>query len=138
MHFPVVGHDAQNNFLHIARWRVFAQFSQLFIESGLSDSALIHVDDKATVVAQKAENELLLSLVPLASDHDAIAIAERGRAGDHVADEFWVEAANTLEDTFNLREFDTDLGGVVDVLILAAAAFAEPGTRRVNALCGGG
>jgi hypothetical protein len=48
-----------------------------------------------------------------------------------------VEAAEALEEVADLVVFEEELGGVGEVLVLAAAAIAEVGAGRLDAVGGG-
>jgi hypothetical protein len=67
----------------------------------------------------------LFELVPLAAYHDAVPVTVGLGAGNDLGDELWGEAADTLEQIADLLVFDAELGFVGEVLVLAAATFAE-------------
>ena len=125
MQFPVIGHHPQHNFLHIARRRIFAHLLQLFIECLFGNFAAFKIHHQTAPRAQETVDCLLLKLIPLAANHDAVAVAIWGRAGDQLAHHFRRKAAHAHEEIAHLLQLDAPLRLVIDVLILASAAFAK-------------
>ena len=70
----------------------------------------------------------MFEFIPLAADHDAVAIPVRLRAGDHWRNQVRIETSDTFEQITNLLVFDPQLDRVTQVLVLATAAVAEIST----------
>ncbi len=60
-----------------------ANLLELFVQGRLGDPAFLDVLDQTAVPAHKTDIEFLFRLVPLAANHDAIAITKRLRTGNH-------------------------------------------------------
>lgn len=88
----------------------------------LRDRAFLDVHHQPAVVPDKSDGEALLGLVPLAADHDAVAVAVRRGTGDHRRHDVGRETTQTLEQFADLAVLEPQLLGVIHVLILAAAA----------------
>jgi len=131
---PAFWRDAKGDFEAAFGRRVKADVLDLGAEGGFGDGAFLDVDDEAIVGADVAEVEALFEFVPLAADHDAIAVAIGRRTGDDGGDDFAREAAEALEEVGNLLMFDFELGGVGEVLVLTAAAFTEVAALGRDAL----
>lgn len=84
---PVFGGDAEGDFDAAFVGRVFADVLDLAGEFGLGDVAFLDVDDEAVVVADEADVEGLFEFVPLAADHDAVAVAVGLGTGDDLAND---------------------------------------------------
>ena len=134
MHLPVIGHHAQDDLLHVARWRVFSDFLQLLIQRRLGDVAVLQIDYQPAVPMKKAVHRALLDLVPLAPHHDSVTVVVGFRAGNEVANHGAVKAADAFEEVAHLRFLDGLLSVVIDVLILAATAGAEMFAARLHAI----
>jgi hypothetical protein len=96
--------------------------------------AFVQVHDETTIGADKTDVELLLGLVPLGPDHDPVPVVVRLGAGDDRGDDAFWKSTDALEQVGDLFVFQFQLPGVVDVLILAAAAFAKVTALRSNAV----
>src|SRR5437879_11918437 len=90
----------------------------LLIERRLGDGTFLDIDDQAIVGANEANVETLFEFVPLAANHDAIAIAIGLRAGEDRRDNCRVKAANALEKIADLFVLVVELTGVLKVLIV--------------------
>ncbi len=122
---PILRGQAEDDLDAAFVWGVFADLADLAADGGFGDGAFLDFDDEAAVVAQEADDEALGELVPLAADHDAVAVAEGLGGRDDGLDGGVCEAADALEEIADLLVFDGELGGVGEVLVLAAAALAE-------------
>src|SRR2546425_3615817 len=106
----------------------------LLIKRRLGDGAFLDVDDQPVVSANEANIETLFEFVPLAANHDAIAVAVRLRAREDRRDDCRVKTANALEKIADLFVLELQLRWIREVLILAAAAIAEIAASGLNAL----
>jgi hypothetical protein len=106
----------------------------LFIQSRFGDRAFLNIHYQAVIGSDKPDIQALFELVPLAANHDAIAIAIRLRAGDQRLDDVRVDPAEPPEEIADLFVFELQLRWVGDVLILAPAAIAEVAARGSNAV----
>src|SRR5256885_6119282 len=79
---PAFGGDPQHDFQAPFGRRMRADMTDLLVNRGLGDFAVLDVHHEAAVVAQKADVQPLLELVPLRTNHDAVAIAIGLRAGN--------------------------------------------------------
>ena len=103
------------------------------VEGRFGDLAFLDVFDQAAVPAHKTDVQLLLRFVPLAANHDAIAVAIRPGAGDDRRDPCLLKPADPLKQIGDLLVFPPQLRRIINMLILAAAAFGEVAARRFNA-----
>src|SRR5437762_1017892 len=131
---PAFGRDPQHNFQAPFGRRMRADMTDLLVDGGLGNLAVLNVHHQAAVVAQKADVQPLLELVPLRANHDAIAITIGLRAGNDGRDDFRGEFADTRENVGYLLVLHFVLRGVVDVLVLASAARAKVGAGRDDAV----
>jgi hypothetical protein len=106
----------------------------LLVENRFGDFAFLNVLDQTAVPAHKTDVQLLLRFVPLAANHDAIAVAVRPGAGDDRRDPCLLKPADPLKQIGNLFVLQPQLRRVINVLILAAAALAEVTAGRFDAL----
>src|SRR5690606_2066068 len=106
--------------------------AELFVQCGFSDGTFLDIHHQAAVGAQKADHEALRGLVPLAADHDAVAIAEWRGAGDDGINEGLRETAEAPEKFGDLFLLQSPLFLITDVLVLAAATFAEDAADRCH------
>src|SRR5437870_4635595 len=136
-HFPAVRRNAQDHLEAPLRWRMRSHVLDLVVERRLGDGTFLDIDDQAIVGADETNIETLFEFVPLAADHDAIAVAIGLRAGEHRRDDCRIKAANPLEKIADLFVLELKLGAVGEVLVLAAAAIAEIAASGLNALGGG-
>ena len=106
----------------------------LLVDGWLGNFAFLDVLDQSAVPSHKADIEFLFRLVPLAANHDAIAVAvglgTRYDGRHHLAGDF----PDALEQVGDLLVLDLELGGVRDVLVLATAAAAEVRAGRRHAV----
>lgn len=121
---PTFGGEAESDFDTAFGGRLAVDFAQLLVERGFGDGAVVDIDDEPVVVSDEADVKALDGAVPLAADHDTIAVAVRGWAGDDGVDGHIVETAQSPEEVEDLVVFDAELSGVVEVLVLATAAIA--------------
>ena len=82
-HFPALRRHAQHHLEAALGGRTGPHALDLIIEGGLGDLAFLDVHHQAVVVADEADVQAFLELVPLAADHDAVTIAQRLRARDN-------------------------------------------------------
>mgnify|MGYP000064773438 CR=1 FL=1 len=134
MNLPIVGHHAQHHLLHVSRWRVFSYLQQLLVKRFLRDLAAFKIKDQSALRAQKSIYSLLPILVPLPADHDAVAVGKWHGAGDEIAYYFRFKSADALKQIPHLLQLDALLRLVVDVLILASAAFTEVLALGIHAI----
>ena len=113
-----------------------ADMLDLLVERRLGDLAFLDIHHQPAVGADEADVQALLELVPLAADHDAVAIAVGLRAGNDRRDEPGIKPANALEQIADLLVLEPELGRVGQVLVLAAAALAEVAAGRFDPLRG--
>ncbi len=100
-------------------------------------SAILHSSmssTKSAVGAHEADVQFLFRFVPLAADHDPVAVAVRRRAGDDRRDFVRRNLPHALEQVRDLLSLQPQLLRVINMLILAAAASAEITALRRNAL----
>lgn len=76
-------------------------------------------------MTNETDVQALFKLVPLAANHDPVPVAIRLRARNDWQYEPGVDATDSLEKVGNLLVFDSDLGLIIDMLILAPATSAE-------------
>lgn len=105
-----------------------------FVEGGFGDLAFLDVNDEAVVGANETDVEALFGFVPLAANHDAVAVAVRLRTRNDFANDSGIEAGHALEKVGHLFVFDLKLERIGEVLVLAAATGAEIGTGRFNTI----
>src|SRR5713101_1336167 len=79
-HFPAFRCNAQDDF-QAALWRgMRSHVFDLLIKRRLGDGTFLDIDDQPVVSANEANIETLFEFVPLAANHNAIAVAIRLRA----------------------------------------------------------
>src|SRR5690242_15337273 len=98
-----------------------ADLLDLFVDGRLGIGALVNVNDQPVVVADEADIEALLELVPLAANHDPIPVTVRLWAGNDRVDLDMGKSPDPLEQVGNLFVFELELGWITEVLILTAA-----------------
>src|SRR5688572_28474810 len=113
---------------------MLAHVLNLAAQFGLGNFAFLDVDNETIVGADETDVQALFGFVPLAANHDAVAVAVRLRTWDDGLNKFWIEAGEALKEVADLFVFDGELGFVRDVLILAAAAIAEVLAEWLNAI----
>jgi hypothetical protein len=131
-HFPIGWRQAQRYLQTAARRWIGSQLAQFTVERRIGNGAFLHVHDQAVIVSQEAKDKPLMRLVPLTADQDPVAVMVGGGAGDnrlHWVDGKPADAADQLGD---LALFDLELGRVIQMLVLAAAACAEIWTTWHN------
>jgi len=104
--FPSLRGDTESHLDPAFRRRMRAHLFDLLVNGGLGDFALLDIDDEAVVGADKANVEPLFEFVPLAANHDAIAVTVGLRAGNDRSDHLAREAANALEEVGDLFVFN--------------------------------
>ena len=109
----------------------------LLVQSRFGNLALVNVDHQAAVAADEPNVQSLFEFVPLAADHDAVAVAIRVGTRDYRVNGRRLEATNALEKIRYLLVLKGKLRWICDVLILTATAGAEIGTRRLNPVARG-
>ena len=114
-----------------------SHMGDLRIERRLGNGTFLDIDDQAIVRANEANIKTLFEFVPLAANHDAIAVSVRLRARENRRDDCRVKTANALEQIADLFVLELQLRWIRKVLILAAAAIAEVAATGLNALGGG-
>lgn len=131
--FPVGRGEAEHDLESAFGGRMGPDLAQLVVQRGFGDGAAFEVDDEAVVVAEEAEVEALLGAVPLAADHDAVAVTVRLGAGDDGGDDAGREASQAVDEVGDLFVFPAKLFRVGHMLVLATAALAEVGAAGGNA-----
>jgi hypothetical protein len=124
---PVRGEDTHGDLEAAFGGRVESGGFELGIEFGFRDGAGGDIHHEAVLLAEESEDEALFGFIPLAADHDAVAVAVGFGAGDDGVDGDGLELADAMEEVGDLLAFYFQLFAVVDVLVLAAAAFTEVG-----------
>src|SRR5438034_6117748 len=132
-HFPALRRHTQDYFEAAFGRRMGAHAFELFVERGFGDSTFLDVNYEPVIVPNETDVQPFFDLVPLAADHDAIAVPIRLPAGNDRLNHRLGQASNALKQIGNLFVFEPELRRVIDVLILAAAALAEVTARRRNA-----
>ena len=132
-HIPIRRRDAQNDFESALWRRIRPDAPDLLVDGGFRDPAFFDVFHQSTVPADKTNIEPLLRLVPLAPDHDAIAVAVVLGTGNQRRHPRAIEAPDAPDEVDDLFMFDVQLFRVVDVLILTTAARTEINAWRRNA-----
>src|SRR5437762_8053895 len=79
-HIPAFRPYTQYHLQAAFRRRIGAHALDLFVDGWLGYAALLDVHHQPVVLADEADVEALFEFVPLAADHDAIAVAVRLRA----------------------------------------------------------
>src|SRR5205085_6122276 len=105
----------------------------LLVEGRLGDRAVVDINDEAIVSANESEVKALFEFVPLATNHNAIAISIGLRAGDHWRDEIRSKTTDAFEQVANLLVLYLELEGIGKMLVLAAAAIPKMLTERLDA-----
>ena len=85
-HVPAFHRNAQHHFESALGRRIAAHPSKLLVEPRLGDFTFFDVQHETAVVTDETDVQSLFELVPLAANHDAIAIAVLLRAGNHRLD----------------------------------------------------
>ena len=109
----------------------------LFVECRLGDLAFLKIHYEPAVGTEEADVQTLFELVPLAANHNAVPITVGLRARNYFSNITGGDAANPLEQIAYLLVLEPELHGVIQVLILAAAALAEVRAKRLDPLGGG-
>ena len=133
---PILGLFAQDDFESAARRRVLADMGDEAVDLGLDDGALLDIDHEAAIVLDEADVEALYMLIPLTADHDPVAVIPRTGIGHDREDFALGKAAQAAKDIADLLVLVFELGLVLDMLILAAAADAEIFAARLHPLRG--
>ena len=121
---PVLGLFAQDDFEAAARRRVLADMGDEAVDLRLHDGALLDIDHEAAIVLDEADMETLDMLIPLAADHDPVAVIPGTGVGHNGENLALGKAAQAVKDIADLLVLIFELGLVLDMLILAAAADA--------------
>ena len=124
-HLPAIGWNAQHHFDPAFRRWIRPHAPDLLVDGRLRNAARVDVLHQTTVPADKSDVQLLLRFVPLATDHDPVAISIRLRTRDHRLDPIPAKSADAVEQAGNLLLLDGQLMRVGDVLVLTTAAGAE-------------
>ena len=132
-HVPALRRHTQDYFEASFGRRMGAHAFELFVERGFGDFTFLDVNYEPVIVPNETDIQPLFDLVPLAADHDAIAVPIRLPAGNDRPNHRFVQASNPLKQIGDLFVFEPELRRVIDVLILAAAALSEVTARRRNA-----
>ncbi len=134
---PTFGGDAEEGLDAALVGGIEAPFADGVVEAGFGNGAGFDVADEAAVIAHETEVELFGGSIPLGTDEDPIAIAVGLGTGEDGMDQGGIESADALEEVGDLFVFPLELGGVIEVLVLATAAFAEVGAGGGDAFGGG-
>lgn len=111
-----------------------ADVEDLFVQRRLADFAFVDVHDEAAVGAEEADDQRLRLAIPLAADHEAVAIAVGLRARDDRLDHGGSEAADAPQQVGDLFVLQLQLRRIGEVLILAAAALHVVAALRLDAV----
>ena len=111
-----------------------ADVADLLVQRRLGDLAFLDVLHQPAVGADEADVQLLLRLVPLAADHDAVAVAVGRRTRNDRRNFIRRNFPDALEQIRYLLVLQPQLRRIGDVLILAAAARAKITALRRDAL----
>jgi len=81
-------------------------FPYLSIERSLGDFAFLDIDYQSIVGAYETYFKALFEFVPLAANHDAVAITIGLRAGNDFGDKVWIQAAEPDKSVSDLLVFE--------------------------------
>src|SRR5882672_6842750 len=95
--FPAFRGNAQDYLEASFGRRIRSDVLDLGVERRLGNKTFLDIHDQAIVGADEADIETLFELVPLAANHDAIAITIRLRTGEQRRDHRRIKSANPLE-----------------------------------------
>lgn len=118
-HLPARGFHAEDGLDPALGWRIASPLCDGLVDGRFGDHARLDVAHQATISAYETQVQFLGRLVPLAADQDAVAIMVGVRTRDHRLDHGRIKPTNTTEELADLPVLPTELGGVVDVLVLA-------------------
>jgi hypothetical protein len=104
----------------------------LLVERRFGDFAFLQIHYQPVVSTEETDVQTLFELIPLAADHNTVAVAVGLRTGNHWRNKTGVKPANPLEQIDNLLVFKLELDGISQVLILAAATLAEVRAERFD------
>src|ERR1035437_4204117 len=136
-HFPTLGCDAQDYLDPAFGRRMRTDEFDLLVERRFGDFAFLQIHYQPVVGTEETDVQTLFELIPMAADHNTVAVAVRLRAGNRWRNKAGVKPANPLEQIDKLLVFDLELDGISQVLILAAAALAEVRAERFDPVRGG-
>ena len=136
-HLPARGFHAEDGLDPALGRRIASPLCDGLVDGRFGDHARLDVAHQATVGAYETQVQFLSRLVPLAADQDAVAIMVGVRTRDHRLDHGRIKPTNTPEELADLPVLPTELGGVVDVLVLAPPALTEISALRSHPLGGG-
>src|SRR5205807_8457083 len=121
-HLPARRIDPQDNFDPSLGGRMRPHILYLFVQRRLGYFAFLNIDNETIVRADKSNIQTLFKFVPLTANHDSISIAVRLRTGDDRFHDTGRKSSDSFEVVAYLFLFDRQLNGIVQMLILAAAA----------------
>src|SRR4029077_1729472 len=104
------------------------------IQGRFRDFAFINVHHQPVIRTDEANIEALLEFVPLASNHDSIAIAIRLRTWDHRRHDVFWKSSHSLEGVRHLFALNLQLAAIGNVLVLTTSTISEIGTWGDNPL----
>src|ERR1039458_4622770 len=136
-HFPILGRDAQDYLDSAFGRRMRTDELDLLVKRGFGDFAFLQIHYQPVVGTEETDVQALFELIPLAADHNTVAVAVRLRAGNHWRNKTGVKLANPLEQIGNLLVFELELDRISQMLILATAALAEVRAARFDPVGGG-
>ena len=110
-HFPALRLDAQHHFETAFGRRMRPHPADLLAQGRLGNEAFLDVHDQAVIGANVANVQALLEFVPLAANHDAVAIAVRPGTGDDRGDPRRVQSPEPLEKVAHLFVLEPKLAG---------------------------
>ena len=113
---------------------MLAQFSYLSIEGGFGDFAFLDIDYQSIVGAYETDVKALFEFVPLAANHDAVAITIGFRTGNDFGDKAGIQAAEPGKSVSDLLVFELQLCCVGQVLVLATATVTKVRAGRLDSL----
>src|SRR2546427_9556938 len=97
----------------------------LLVESRLGNFTFLDIHYQSIIGTNKTNVQSLLKFVPLAANHDPIAIGVRRWTRHHRGHDFPTETADPLEQISDLLPIDFQLPLIDDMLVLATAAIAK-------------
>jgi hypothetical protein len=117
------------------RW-IASNALYLGVQGRFRDFAFLNVNYQAVIRADEANIKALLEFVPLAANHDPIAVTIRLRTGDHRSHNLCWKSSHPFEEVRYLFAFNRQLTLIGNVLVLAASTVSEITTRSDNTVEG--
>jgi hypothetical protein len=131
-HLPVFRGNPQNDLQSTRRRRMLPDVAKLLVNGRFRNLAPFDVLDQSVGRSDESDVEGLFGLIPLATDHNPVTIAIRLGAGDHRGHGIPIQATDALEQIADLLVFEPQLRRILQVLVLASAAFAKVTAQRLD------